>query len=120
MSETNDNPALLTALPTEIDAELLVGRLRGHGIEAWVEGGLSSGFRAEAPGSASVYVRSSDLERARRVLGQPKPAEPEPPPPAVPPTTPGPLPKRMSPAMILWIVIAWLLLVLIIVVGIAA
>ena len=60
--------AVLTAVPTEVMAELIVAALRGRGVEARAEGGLTGGFRAEAPGRVKVIVRQADLELAREAL----------------------------------------------------
>ncbi len=62
------DPVVLTARPNEALASLLVGALEQEGIRAVMEGQLTAGFRAEAPGMVRVLVRSEDLEEARLVL----------------------------------------------------
>jgi hypothetical protein len=49
-SSASDNPIVLTSVPTEPLAALLVGRLRNEGIRAEMSGVLTSAFRADAPG----------------------------------------------------------------------
>lgn len=68
MPSDPDRPIVLTILPTEILASLLVGELRNEGILAEMTGALTSAFRAEAPGGVRVLVRSSDEEKAREIL----------------------------------------------------
>ncbi len=68
MERPNDQPQLLQTVTTEAEACILSARLADAGIDAWVEGGISAGFRAEAPGSARVLVRQRDLERAVEIL----------------------------------------------------
>ena len=45
-----------------------VAALEDAGISANAQGGLTAGFRAEAPGGVRVMVRRADVERAREVL----------------------------------------------------
>ncbi|CAN5607078.1 hypothetical protein BH10PLA1_BH10PLA1_00540 [soil metagenome] len=61
-------PIVLTSLPNEIVASLLVGLLENDGIRAELSGVLTSAFRAEAPGEVQVLVLPADLARAREVL----------------------------------------------------
>ncbi len=68
MASASDKLAVLRTLPTEMHAAILVARLNDVGIDAWLEGGISSGYRAEAPGSANVIVREHDLSRAVSVV----------------------------------------------------
>jgi hypothetical protein len=64
-----DREPVVVAQPTsEVEAAILRAALESAGIPAWVVGGLTSGFRAEAPGRARVLVRRSDEARARAVL----------------------------------------------------
>lgn len=55
---------------SEVEAAIMRGALEAEGIPAWVVGGLTSGFRAEAPGQAKLLVRAADEARAREVLGR--------------------------------------------------
>ena len=59
---------ILQSVPFELQAAILVFQLNDAGIDAWSEGGLTSGFRAHAPGNANVVVRVCDLSRAHSVL----------------------------------------------------
>ena len=59
---------VLTKVPTEAEAAMIAAMLEGQGIDTHTSGELTSGFRAEAPGSVSVLVRLGDLDRAREVL----------------------------------------------------
>ena len=70
MASAPDKITVLRTLPTEMHATILVARLNEVGIDAWVEGGISSGYRAEAPGNANVLVRQDDLPRARSVVSE--------------------------------------------------
>lgn len=63
-----DKPVVLTSLPTEPLAALLVGRLQNEGIRAEMSGALTSGFRAEAAGDVQILVRPEDATRARQLL----------------------------------------------------
>jgi hypothetical protein len=63
-----NGPVVLARVRTELEASLIVGRLRDEGILAEMVGMLTSAFRAESPGDVKVLVRSQDLERARQVL----------------------------------------------------
>jgi hypothetical protein len=102
---------LLRVVPTEVEASMLVARLAAAGIEARIEGGISAGFRAEAPGGARVLVSQRDLERARNVLEVDDEApEPSPPPPT-PTTKQGPIPRQR--AVTVWVIIAMILAALI-------
>lgn len=73
-SEPTD-PVIVAQPSTEIEAAILKGQLEGEGIRAWVLGGLTSGFRAEAPGRARVVVRAADADRARAILAGREPAD---------------------------------------------
>ena len=59
---------VLTRVPTEAEAAMIAAMLQDRGIDTYTSGELTSGFRAEAPGSVSVLVRLADLDRAREVL----------------------------------------------------
>ena len=79
MGSRPDKMTILQTVPTEYEAAMLVARLDSDGIDAWTEGGLASGYRAEAPGSANVMVRQQDLARAVSLLRESR-GEPAPPP----------------------------------------
>jgi hypothetical protein len=59
---------VLTAVPNEALAAMIVAALGHEGIMAHAQGSLTSGFRAEAPGNVQVLVRRADLDRARALL----------------------------------------------------
>ena len=62
---TNESdPVTLTAFNDEVFAVMLVDALSEAGIEATSAGGITGGFRAEAPGMVKVLVHADDLERA--------------------------------------------------------
>jgi hypothetical protein len=63
-----NSPVVLVRVGSELEASLIVGRLRDEGIPAEMTGMLTAGFRAEAPGDVRVLVRAQDLERAGQVL----------------------------------------------------
>ena len=70
MSTPSDpsEPVVIAMPNTEIEAAILKGTLEAEGIPAWILGGLTSGFRAEAPGRTKLAVRAVDAERARAIL----------------------------------------------------
>ena len=113
MASQSNDLEMLCSVPTETEAALLVARLQSEGIDAWEEGGICSGYRAEAPGNANVFVRRSDLQRAVDTLrddGGPAPPQPQP---NHPPTTPGRMP--IAPKVNLpWIIVACVVIVTII------
>ncbi len=76
MSERPDDPVVLTTVPTEGEAAILIAALDDTGIKAQMIGGLTSGLRAEAPGEVSILVHRGDFEQARLVLAslRPKPS----------------------------------------------
>jgi|GEM_PF-5571638 len=63
-----DQTVNLVRCLSEIEAAAIVAQLREQGIKAEVSGGITGGFRAEAPGSIWVLVRRGDVERARAIL----------------------------------------------------
>ncbi len=67
---TNDpnNPEILIAVPSDIEAATIVAALAARGITASTTGGYTAGFRAEAPGDVNVIVRREDLDRAQQAL----------------------------------------------------
>jgi len=66
----SDAPELLTSCANEAEAALLVAALEARGVEARPLGALTSGFRAEAPGGVQIFVRRSDIQRARQTLAE--------------------------------------------------
>jgi len=68
MEPIRGETAVLISLPTEYEAVLMVQALEARGIQAYADGALTSGFRAEAPGEVKVIVRQSNLVAARAFL----------------------------------------------------
>ena len=68
MTDESNSLVVLTRVPTEAEASLIVQCLTSQNIAAQAVGGFTSGFRAEAPGDVSVLVRNEDLERALTAL----------------------------------------------------
>ncbi len=68
MADDPNRPVVLTTVPSEMRAAIIVAALSERGIEAQTVGELTSGFRAEAPGDVKILVRQVDLERAQAVL----------------------------------------------------
>ena len=60
-------PIVLRRYGKEWRALMLKAELEAAGIPAWVEGGVTAGFRAEAPGEAVVSVRTQDAQRALEI-----------------------------------------------------
>lgn len=113
MASQLDDLKMLCSVPTETEAVMLVAHLHSEGIDAWSEGGICSGYRAEAPGNANVFVRRSDLQRAVDTLrddGGPAPPQL---PPNQPPTTTGWMPIAPK-ANLPWIFVACAVIVMII------
>jgi hypothetical protein len=61
-------PMVLTTVETEGQAAMIVAALGERGIQARSIGGLTSGFRAEAPGGVKVLVRQIDFDQAQAIL----------------------------------------------------
>ncbi len=55
----------LAAFNDEVFAVMLVDALSDAGIEARSAGGITGGFRAEAPGMVKVLVHADDLKKAQ-------------------------------------------------------
>lgn len=72
MTDPNQ-PVVVTIAANEIEASIMIARLQENDIEAYTEGGLTSGFRAEIPGGVRVMVRQADLERAQQIINISKP-----------------------------------------------
>jgi hypothetical protein len=70
MRVNRDENAVLVSLPTEAEAAMLVQLLESRGIMAKTVGGLTSGFRAEAPGQVKILVHNEDLSKAREILSE--------------------------------------------------
>jgi hypothetical protein len=68
MADDPLRPMVLTTVETESQAAMIVSALGERGIQARSIGGLSSGFRAEAPGGVKVLVRQIDFEQAQAAL----------------------------------------------------
>jgi len=68
MSTDPNATVVLTTVPLEAEAALLVAALADQGIEAMHVGELTTGFRAEAPGDVQILVRARDVDRAREIL----------------------------------------------------
>lgn len=68
-----DKVVVVRSVPSEMLASIVVSHLEGAGIEAWSEGGITSGYRAEAPGYVNVLVRESDVSRAAAALASSEP-----------------------------------------------
>lgn len=68
MQHDPNQPVILTSVSSEMEAAMIVASLNEMGVDAQVEGALTSAMRAEVPGEVHVLVRSSDLPRARGVL----------------------------------------------------
>ena len=58
-------PVTLAFFPQEYYAQLLANGLSDEGIKAEVSGGITGGFRADAPGMVKVLVDERDLEKAK-------------------------------------------------------
>ena len=70
MPPNDSPPVVLTRVPSEMIASILVAGLQNEGIRAQFVGGLTSGFRAEAPGLVQILILGPDHPRARDLLAQ--------------------------------------------------
>jgi len=70
MNSDQDNQAVLDSFANELEAAAAVTALHALGVEAFVMGGYTAGYRAEAPGDVQVVVRLRDLDRAREALAE--------------------------------------------------
>ena len=72
MPEPHPDEKLVTlaVFDSEIAASILAVELRSYDIPTEVSGGLTAGFRAEAPGCVKVLIHRHDLERAREVVAE--------------------------------------------------
>ncbi len=59
---------VLATFPDEALAQMLVDALADADIEAVLEGGVTSGFRAEAPGMVNVLIDERESDNARSVF----------------------------------------------------
>ena len=71
--EESDSLKVLTRVPTEAEASLIVQRLTSQDIAAQAVGAYTSGFAAQAPGDVSVLVERADWERALSALATVRP-----------------------------------------------
>jgi hypothetical protein len=70
MDDQSDSPCLLLSVITEAEAAGIVTALADYGIKAMTTGGVTAGFKAEAPGSVQILVRHADLEPAQKALAE--------------------------------------------------
>lgn len=68
MAALNDSLITLTTVPTEMEGQLLLNLLEEHGIPATASGGMTSQFRAEAPGAIQVMVMQDQLSNAKSII----------------------------------------------------
>ena len=68
MSSESPDVSTLVIVGNEFEATIIADALKDRDIEAQVSGGLTGGFRAEAPGRVKVLVRSEDFARAKAAL----------------------------------------------------
>ena len=66
--QDDDSPVELIQVANELLAAPLVAVLEAAGIETRVVGRFTAGFFAEAPGTAQIMVRTSDLAAAQEIL----------------------------------------------------
>ena len=80
MATDSDKWRIVAVAPSEAEGALIVAAMEAQNIEAYLEGGMTASFRAEAPGEARVLVREEDVANATEIVGQfwPKPADPAP------------------------------------------
>ncbi len=70
MNSDPNRPHVVTRVPTEFEAAVIVSALEAAGLKAMAVGGPTAGFRAEAPGEVAVVVPESEAEEAAAVLAE--------------------------------------------------
>jgi hypothetical protein len=68
MADDASLPITLCLLDSEIQAAILVAELQADGIPATHSGGLTGGFRAEAPGRVKVLVPADRKQEAEAIF----------------------------------------------------
>ena len=66
--ESNESVVTLAVFTEDMLARMLAEALESEDIQCEVEGGVTSGFRAETPTVVKVIVHRSDQERAQAVF----------------------------------------------------
>lgn len=61
---------VLTSVPREEQAAIVVAALEENGVRAVSVGGFTAGFVAEAPGWVQVKVAEADLDQAKRLFDE--------------------------------------------------
>jgi hypothetical protein len=59
---------ILTTVPSNAEAAMVVGELEGAGIQAMQRPGALPGGLWGGPGSCDIYVEQQDLDRVREVI----------------------------------------------------
>ena len=70
MADNPEEPIVLVAVASEVEAVLVVNALGDYGVRARAVGGYTSGFKVGAPSEASVLVERDQLEKAKQALGE--------------------------------------------------
>jgi hypothetical protein len=71
---SGSEPALLIQVFDPVEAEIIVGKLRGAGITSYARHDALSvvyGLTVDGCGQQDIFVRAVDLEAAQAVLGAP-------------------------------------------------
>ena len=63
-------PSKVASFENSYEANILVSKLAEDGIRATTAGTFTSGFQAESPGLADVFVAKEDLQNAQRVIAE--------------------------------------------------
>ena len=63
-----EETVIVTQVDNELEAAMLIDALKEENINAASAGGLTAGFRAEAPGGVNILVHQKDVETARVVM----------------------------------------------------
>lgn len=70
MTTDPNRPHVVTRVPTEFEANVIVSALEAAGLKAMAVGGPTAGFRAEAPGDVAVVVPENEAAQAEAVLAE--------------------------------------------------
>ena len=70
MADVTKEPVVLTTVPSEIEAVLIVEALRAYGINGRAVGGYASGFKVGAPGEVAIVVERDQLDEAKKAIAE--------------------------------------------------
>ena len=72
MSDSKIEIVTLITVPSELKAATIISLLKAEGINAQTSGGLSAGFKLEAPGGVDILVNETDKEKSLQIISKEK------------------------------------------------